>query len=256
MAQNSILLPSGIPLVWRAPDAGARGVVIHIPAFTQRKEDAIPLLEWIAARDHVGVTLDARQHGERGHEDAAQLITRVFANFRREMWPIIGETTLDLPLVVRWVREAFDPSLPVHLTGLSMGGDIAVAAARLIPEAASINAVAATPDWTRPGMRNIFTGELVPTGTPDAKAQALYDRLEPLRHAPDYRTRAVHFILGAEDNHVPTDGAQRFKTKVDAIRTPRDPGGIRITMLAQKTHLDFVSDSWWPLLDFPTSFGS
>lgn len=229
----------GIPVVWAAPPK-AGGILIHVPAFGQTKEAAAPVLEKALSLGLVAVAIDAYQHGERGNEDREALTRRVFSNFRREMWTIIGETTLDLPRVAAWATTKFGPDLKLHLTGLSMGGDVVVAAAPLLQVVASVNAVIATPDWQRPGMRDLKTDELIDQGQPDPKAKLFFDALEPLHHAELYARLPIHFICGAADRHVPPDGARRFKAQVGEAND-----NIVITEKPGMSHLDFVDPKTW-----------
>lgn len=226
-----------IPLVWTAPPV-ADGLLVHVPAFGQTKEATAPILQKAASLGLVAMAIDAYQHGERGHENREALTRRVFSNFRRNMWTIIGETALDIPRVVAWARRTFAPDLKLHLTGLSMGGDVVIAAAPLVDMVASVNAVVATPDWQRPGMRDLGTGELIDQGEPDPKARLFFEALEPLHHIDHYRTLPIHFINGAEDRHVPPDGARRFKTLVGAAT-------IMITEKPGLGHLDFIDPKSW-----------
>lgn len=234
-------LVDGIPICWREPLTRPSAILIHVPAFGQAKEGAIPVLEFAAAKGFVAVSLDPYQHGARGAEDREALTRRVFANFRREMWTIIGETAFDVPRVGEWARGRFSV-LPVHLTGLSMGGDTVVAAAPLVEGVVSVNAIIATPDWTRPGMRNLKTGALVPPGTPDPKARFFFDALEPLHHTGRYAGLPVHFINGAADTHVPPEAARRFG---DAVNGSNPHGPISIIEKPGKGHLDFIDPQVW-----------
>lgn len=229
----------GIPIVWAAPPR-AGGLLIHVPAFGQTKEAAAPVLQKALSLGLFAVAMDAYQHGERGTEDREALMRRVFSNFRRDMWTIIGQTTLDVPRVVAWARRKFGADLKLHLTGLSMGGDVVVAAAPLVDPLAGVNAVVATPDWQRPGMRDIRTGELVDQGEPDVEAQRFFDQLEPLRHADRYAGLPIHFLNGAADQHVPPDGARRFKALVGQANNR-----IVITEKPDMGHLDFMDPKVW-----------
>jgi dienelactone hydrolase len=230
-----------IPVFWITPQGRAKAILIHVPAFGQAKERAQPVLEYAAERGFVAVAIDAYQHGARGSEDREAITRRVFANFRREMWTIIGETALDLPRAAAWAKDRFG-EMPLHLTGMSMGGDTVVAAAPLIEGVASVNAVIATPDWTRPGMRDIATGELVPPGSPDPKAQFFFDALEPLRHPGRYGNTPIHFISGALDTHVPPEAARRFRDEVNGVGRE---GPVSITEKPGMRHLDFVDPQTW-----------
>lgn len=234
----------GVPLLWRCPPAPT-AIAIHVPAFGQTKEHAVDVLDFLCNRGFVFVALDAFQHGERGVEDRGQISQRVFSSFRRSMWTIIGMTALDLPSIAEWARNSFGPQLPVHLTGLSMGGDIAIAAAPLIEGVASVNTVVATPDWTRPGMRDIASGELIEQGLPDARAKLLFDALSPMKHLGHYRDLAMKFIVGEMDRHVPAEAALRFAALVN-----EDGGQVSVLVKAGFSHLDFIGREWWRDFDF------
>lgn len=231
-----------VPVAWMRPAGQAQGIVIHTPAFGQTKEDAAPVLERIAASGRVGVALDAHQHGERGRESRDALFARVFRNFRTHMWTILGETALDVPAVIDWALAKFG-ALPVQLSGLSMGGDVAVVAMGIDARPVRANVVVATPDWTRPGMQAIRSGELVDQGAPDLRAKLLYEALDPLTHAGRYVGREIHFVCGAEDHHVPPEAAFRFADRVG----PPEARVITIELLPGKSHLDFIDPAlWWP----------
>jgi alpha-beta hydrolase superfamily lysophospholipase len=236
----------GVPLVWCVPDAPS-AILIHVPAFGQPKERAQPILDHAHALGFAAIVLDAYQHGARGTEDRDALTRRVFGNFRREMWTIIGETAFDVPRVAEWARARFGNALPIHLTGLSLGGDVVVAAAPLVERVASVTGVIATPDWQRPGMRDIATGDLMPQGAPDAKARFFLEALQPLSHPERYRDLRTHFIVGGLDTHVPAEAAYRFRAIVNEAR---EPGPVRITNKSGLAHLDFVAPIWIQDLDF------
>jgi dienelactone hydrolase len=112
--------------------------------------------------------------------------------------------------------------------GVSAGGDIAVAAAGLDPRIACVAAVIATPDWRRPGMK--VGGELVGSGEPDAYAAWLYERINPLGNLGSYAHRpAMLFECGAQDDHVPADGALRFQEALAPIYA-QHASRIRVTL--------------------------
>ena len=236
----------GVPVLWSAP-AAPTAILLHVPAFSQTKEQTQPVLDHALSLGFVAVAIDPYQHGARGTEDRNALTHRVFANFRREMWTIIGETALDVPRIAAWARTKFGADLPVHLTGLSMGGDVVVAAAPFVERVASVNAVVATPDWQRPGMRDIASGELVAQGTPDARPRLFFEYLNPIDHPERFRALRVHFIVGELDTHVPPEAAYRFQKIVNG---GAEAGPVRITQKAGLTHLDFIAPTWIGDLDF------
>jgi len=238
----------GIPLMAAVPGSAYRGLVVHIPAFTQTKEQAAPILEELAGEGLVAVAPDPWEAGERAREDRDRLIGRVFGNFRRNMWPILGQTTLEIPRIVDAARDRFVCNGPVALSGLSMGGDIAIAACGLDARIVGAVAVGATPDWLRPGMCDIADpSQRLPAGQADAYARFFYDALDPFTH-PDRYARAPHldFVCGERDSHVPPDGAHRFKRLLE--ETHPDAGArVTICMLPGCPHSAFLEpEIWWP----------
>src|SRR5689334_23306534 len=89
----------------------------------------MPGLERLAGAGSAAVSIDPWQHGERGTESGEQLAVRAFGGFRRHMWPILGQSTLDCLRVVDWALARLGATAPVVAGGVSMGGDIAVALA-------------------------------------------------------------------------------------------------------------------------------
>lgn len=234
----------GVPLCWRCPP-DPKAIAIHVPAFGQTKEQAVGVLDHLFEAGFAAIIIDAYQHGERGCEERERINRRVFSSFRRFMWTIIGMTALDLPSIAEWARSSFGSQLAVHLTGLSMGGDTVIAAAPLIDGVASINAVIATPDWMRPGMRDLTSGECIAQGMSDARAQLLFDALNPISRWDRYRDQPIRFVVGEIDTHVPAEAASRFAELVN-----RDGGRVSIVMKAGLGHLDFVQEEWWHDFDF------
>ncbi|MGR6913428.1 hypothetical protein ACU635_04165 [[Actinomadura] parvosata] len=101
----------------------------------------------------------------------------------------------------------------------------------------------ATPDWTRPGMRDLRDPDrLLPQGQAGAYAQWFYDRLDPLTHLDAYaHGPAIAFECAADDTHVPPDGALRFR---DALRHAHPEAGerVRVTLHPGLGHIDGAKD--------------
>ena len=75
-----------------------------------------------------------------------------------------------------------------------------------------------TPDWLRPGMHDLFTGEDMDPGKPDAKSQWYYDQFNPITHLSRYtRGIDVTFVCGELDTHIPPENAQRFISNLSRI---------------------------------------
>ncbi|HZR43869.1 MAG TPA: prolyl oligopeptidase family serine peptidase [Ktedonobacteraceae bacterium] len=239
-----------IPVIWLEPQVQrpTRQLVIYVPPFSDTKEFTLPYLQDLAAAGFVALSLDPWQHGERGTESQMEIGSRVFGNFRRYMWPILGQTTLDLLRVIDWAVATLDVEPHIRIGGLSMGGDISVAAAGLDHRIERVAATIATPDWLRPGMQNPFSKPvtLLPPGEPDAYAQYFYDLLNPLTHltafahAPD-----IYFICGEQDTLVPPDGVLRFQA---ALRDTYPVAGdhVQVRLIPRLGHMDFDNrEPWW-----------
>jgi pimeloyl-ACP methyl ester carboxylesterase len=186
-------------------------LALWLPPLGMTKEDMRPVLELLAGAGFRAVSLDPWQHGERGSESADEIRVRVFSDFRRHMWPIIGQTALDCLRVI----DHFGGT-SVVAGGASMGGDAAVTLAGIDRRVSRVAAVASTPDWTRPGMRDIRDpSQLQAQGQADSYAQWFFERLDPITHVDNYaHGPAILFESGAEDMHVLPDGAQRFAAAV------------------------------------------
>jgi uncharacterized protein len=238
-----------IPVIWFEPHARhlRRRLIIYLPPFSRTKELLIPYLQDLAVAGFIALSLDPWQHGERGTESETEIGTRVFGNFRRHMWPILGQTTLDVLRVIDWAVTTLHVEPHISIAGLSMGGDIAVATAGLDHRIERVAAVIATPDWLRPGMQDLFNpGMLLPPGEPDAYAQYFYDHLNPLTHLAAFgHGPTIHFVCGEQDTHVPPDAALRFQT---ALREASPAAGdhVQVTLLPGLGHMDFSDPQpWW-----------
>jgi len=240
----------GIPVLWFEPrfNRPTRQLIIFLTNLSGTKERTLPFLQDIAAAGFFALSFDPWQHGQRTAESSENLLARVFGNFRRHMWPILGQTTLDTLRVVDWAVGTLDVQSQIYMGGVSMGGDIAVAAAGLDHRIERVAAVVATPDWLRPGMHDVFDPEkLLPTGEPDAYAQYFYDYLNPLTHLNAFaHGPSINFVCGEKDTHVPPDGALRFQA---AIRKdyPNIADHVQTNLIPGMGHLDVRnSELWWP----------
>jgi dienelactone hydrolase len=203
-----------IPVIFARPDAASsvRRLAIWMHFLGGTKEVVAPFLSRLAAAGVTALSFDAWQHGERTQEPLDQLMARAFGQFRRNVWPILGHTTLDAMQILDWAVERFQPE-EVVAGGVSMGGDISVALAGIDDRIRRVAAMIATPDWTRPGMRMLTDPEtVIDQGEPTPYGQWLFDHLNPMKHLDSFaRAPAIAFDLGENDLHINADNAIAFK---------------------------------------------
>jgi len=99
-----------IPVLWVEPPVRhpVRRLILFLANLSGTKERTIPFLQDLAAAGFVALSFDAWQHGERGTESQEEMLSRVFGNFRRHLWPILGQTTLDTLRVIDWAVTTLD----------------------------------------------------------------------------------------------------------------------------------------------------
>ena len=225
-----------IPVLWIEPEPPTKQtlppLVIWLPGFSSTKETVQPYLVQLSQAGFLAVSFDPWLHGKRGNETQQELSARVFGNFRRYMWPIIGQTALDTLRIIDWAFARFALAPQVSVGGFSMGGDIAVTVAGLDMRVCTVVAMISTPNWLRPRMQS-KPGVLIPPGEPDHYAQFLYDQLNPLTHLHAYAHQpAITFECGSQDAHIPPDDALQFEKELrvlypdygDRLRVNLHPG--------------------------------
>lgn len=236
----------GIPVVHIVPSAAndRRRLALFLPFLGGTKESVLPQLTALAERGFTAIGFDPWRMGERGDEDGRVVADQVFAHFRRYMWPILGQSTLDAVHVLDWATERFDVSADdIAAGGVSMGGDIAVALAGVDHRVTRVGAVVATPDWTRPGMTRVGEPDaVIDQGAATPYGTWLHDHLDPTGHPDRYaHGPAIAFELGAADTHVPPASAFAFRDALHAI-APEAAGRVRITAHDGLDHLDAARD--------------
>ena len=234
----------GIPVLWHAPDPSIDqgSLVIWLAGFGGTKESCEPQLRDLAGLGFTALSIDAWQHGTRRIESEEDLRARVRGNIRRWFWPILHRTARDVVAVLDWSESRFGLRGPVGMGGVSMGGDIAVAAAGMDKRIAAVSAAIATPDWLRPG-------SFEPPGMPDAEAWKAYRDGNPLSNLDRYaHCPAMAFECGDDDRQVPPDGAERFCTAL--AETYRAwPERLRVTRHAGVAHR-FAEAMWLAAMDW------
>lgn len=240
-----------IPAIWLEPRAARpdRRLAIFLNWLGGSKENLLPYLTDLAHAGFYALSFDCWEHGERSGT-SAQVGERTFGNFRRHMWVNIGQTALDTLRVIDWAVAGLAVEPQVCMGGLSMGGDIAVAAAGIDARIRRVAAVGATPDWLRPGMLDfrVEGHPPLPVGTPDAYARYFYEQFNPITHLAHYtHAPEIYFFNGEKDDHVPPEASQRFKSALAELY-PAAAEKVTISLLPGLDHggLFSASTQWWP----------
>lgn len=225
-----------IPVYYTLPADYQEGqdmkICLFLSGLSGNKESLVSTYsDFITSRGYVGVFFDHYEHGERSingttilnssEDEVAALKKKIldtcFENMYRYGWEILGNSILDAERVIDWFTANM-PVTEVVMGGHSMGGDTSVAVAGIDERVNRILCVVTTPDWLRPGMHDLFTGEDMDPGKPDAKSQWYYDQFNPITHLSRYtRGIDVTFVCGELDKHIPPENAQRFISNLSRI---------------------------------------
>lgn len=220
-----------IPLLWVTPNQQQQStrLAIFLPFGTGTKEDMLPYLEQLASAGFLAMSFDPWWHGERGTgETPEQMFAMAMGDFPNIIWPILGLSSLDVLKIIDWASTRFAILPPVCIGGVSLGGDIAVAAAGIDSRIGVVSSINATPDWLRPGMQ--ARGQPVQFGKVGVYAQFFYEKLNPLTNLSGYaHCPAIAFECGAEDDHVPPDGALRFQSALQQTYQEQ-PDRVRVNL--------------------------
>ncbi len=230
-------------LAWAPREAKGRPLVIWLTGFSGNRDSVQAQLKELARNGYIAVSFDPFQHGERRIEPQPELVSRVRGNIRRYFWPILAKTAEEIPVVASWAMREFGAREQYGVGGVSMGGDISVAAANVDRRIRAVSACVAAPEWLRPG-------SFEPPGMPDAEAQAHYDRRNPMTHLSLYAPHkpAIAFQSGAIDRQVPPDGGERF---VEGLRPKygKDAGRLKVNLQPGMGH-GFSKEMWQWSLDW------
>jgi uncharacterized protein len=210
-----------IPIKVISPkETKGRTLIIWLPGFSGSKDGSDRQLRELAAKGYVALSFDPYQHGARRIEEQPELVKRVRGNIRRYFWPILARTAEEVPLVIDWAIKELGVRKEVGIGGVSMGGDISVAAAGVDKRIKAVSACVGTPDWMRPG-------SFEPPGEPDAAAQADF---------------AIAFQSGADDRQVPAEAGQRFVAALQETYR-KHPERLVVNLLPMTAHA-FTPAMW------------
>ena len=234
-----------IPIIWIEPKVRNQSnrLAILLNGFTRGKEELQPQLTELADKGFVAMSFDTWQHGSRGTESEKEIFSRVFSNFRKDMWAIIGQSVLDTFKVIDWAISNLCVSDDIYMGGISMGGDIAVAAAGFDHRIKCVSAIIATPDWLRPGMRGYSSNSLVQQGEADSYSTFFYNLFDPYKNLQSFSHQpAITFECGELDTHVPPHSALKFQQALKDIFNT-DQNLVRVNLHSNIGH-EVTKEMW------------
>lgn len=218
-----------LPVYYTLPQGFREGdkmnICLFLSGLSGTKEDMVASFSnLITSRGYVGVFFDHLGHGERSPKAITRLNSRkeevsalrkqilevCFGNLYRHGWEILGNGVLDSLRVIDHFTQNFKVDRVV-VGGVSMGGDTAVAAAGIDHRLDRLLCFITTPNWLRPGMCDLYTGQPMNPGKADTKSQWFYDQFNPATHLDRYaRGMDITFACGELDTHIPPQNAQDF----------------------------------------------
>ena len=203
-----------IPVAFCRPDKekSNNSIAVWLPYLGGNKETGAKELQRLAAHGYFSVSIDPWLHNERKDE----IRNLVFSDFKAYMWQILGITAMNAYRVVDWAADTFKLHDEVVAGGLSMGGDIAIVLAGIDTRISRVGAVAASPDWNRPGMTDVMDSKkIIEQGNPTNFGKWLYNELNPMTNlASFHRPLQMHIELGKSDTHINPQWTIAFKQEL------------------------------------------
>lgn len=234
-----------IPIVFCKPNLKlANGsIALWIPYLGGDKNTGLTELQVLAQAGYFAISLDPAQHGERHLSQEPDLRSLVFQDFRAFMWNIVGTTVLDAFRVLDWAVSKYKLNNGIVVGGISMGGDIAVSLAGIDKRVRKVAAIAASPDWMRPGMTDVMDStKVIAQGDPTPFGAWLYSQLNPLTNLGNYsHAPQILFELGEADTHISPSHACGFKEKL-AQNNQDSAAAIEIHINSGADHLTVIQD--------------
>lgn len=130
-----------------------RGTVLVYHGLGSNKEVQEKELVTLAERNFLAVGVDAVGHGARRYSDFESRMDS--DEWHLEFLSIVRQTADELPAVVEALRHRSESLGKIGLTGISMGGCVAFAAASDHRFLSAVAPVLGSPDWTLGGRRQV-----------------------------------------------------------------------------------------------------
>lgn len=207
-----------IPIAFCRPDKNKsnNSIAIWLPRLGGNRVTCIKELQKLASYGYFAISIDPWLHGDRMGNLEEDIRVLVFEQFRNYMWQILGITTMNVFQVVDWVIDSFNLNNNYATTGVSMGGDIAIALAGMDTRVSKVAAVASSPNWERPGMTDVMDStKTIDQGKPNNFGNWLFRKLNPMSNLNSFRRPLkLHVELGELDTHINPQWMLHFERSV------------------------------------------
>ena len=132
-----------------------RGTVLVYHGLGSEKETQEKEIFALARRGFLAVGIDAVGHGERRYSDFDERMKS--EAFHLDFLQMVRQTADEVPRLIEALRSQSDNLGKIGLTGISMGGCIAFAAAAAVSQShlSAVAPILATPDWSLGGRRPV-----------------------------------------------------------------------------------------------------
>lgn len=136
---------NSVPLLCLGDPDNCRGTVLVYHGLTAGKDTQEKELRSLAQRGFLAIGVDAVGHGERRFLDLESRLEG--PDYHLEFLQMVRSTVAEIPPLVSQLRERFPRAGRFGLTGISMGGYIAFAAAVNQEYLEAVAPILGSPDW-------------------------------------------------------------------------------------------------------------
>ena len=190
--------------------------------FIQQKE-----LAWLAEAGYLAIGLDAPHHGERRDDLLDQLSLKSNRKKHEMIVDLVIEATKEVPFIFDAISRR--SSLPIGLTGISLGGYITFNSVVLESRLGVAVPILASPDW-------------MPSGKPATARVIQLNNQAPVQFPDKFYDKALLVINAGKDKFVPPQNSRQFVNELQ-IRFPDQQPQFQYLEYPESEH--FMREEDW-----------
>lgn len=135
-----------VPLLILRNGPVTRGTVLVYHGLLASKETQEKELKSLADHGFLAVGVDAVGHGERKYPDLERRINSNESHV--QLLEMVRSSVIEIPTLIRELKERYPTPGSFGLTGISMGGYIAFSAAAICEDLRAVVPILGSPDWS------------------------------------------------------------------------------------------------------------